>query len=280
MQKKKEPNGPLFYSRCPGHLPFGRDGSSSFLKLYIDSSEQINIPYSIEFLADLDRTISRARLSRYMTASGGNVDQTLQLYEKNVLLSEALFGFLHGLEISTHNSLNVAFSDDLGVEDWCHDGQPLPWSLPTAQTLNMTIGMKNMVAAARSNAGPNATVGKVIAELPFGYWTLLMGNRFDDIWRRSLYKAFPHARVRRQIIHWRLDTVRFLRNRIAHQEPILSSSNRVYTGHLNQLTMSLPEMLECVFWISPATADCLRTSTRYETAKTILLEVSNSGVRL
>lgn len=75
------------------------------------------MPYSIEFLADLDRRASRARLSRYLTAASGSVDQAIQLYEKNVLLSEALFGFLHGLEIAVRISLHVTVSGDLGVED-------------------------------------------------------------------------------------------------------------------------------------------------------------------
>jgi hypothetical protein len=237
-------------------------------------------PYSPAFLADLDRTMTRARLSRYLKATGGNVDEALQLYEKNVLLSEALFGFLHGLEVSVRNSLHVVFSKDLGIEDWYHNGQLLPWPLPTAQSLKLTSAMQNMISDARFKAGGAATVGKVIAELPFGFWTLLIGNRFDDIWRQSLYKAFPHARTRRQIIHWRLDGIRFLRNRIAHHEPILSSRNLVYTGHLNQPTITLPELLECVSWVSPATADWLRTSTRYEAACTLLSDVAASGTQI
>jgi hypothetical protein len=140
--------------------------------------------------------------------------------------------------------------------------------------------MQDMIANARGKAGSNATVGKLIAELPFGFWTLLVGNRFDGLWRRSLYKAFPHARVRRQIIHWRLDGVRFLRNRIAHHEPIISSNRVVYTGFSGQPTIALPSMLECVSWVSPATAEWLRTSTRYEVARALLEEMATRGIQL
>lgn len=236
--------------------------------------------YSIEFLSDLDRTITRPRLSRYMTATGGNLTGALQLYEANVLLSEVLFGFLHGLEVALRNSLHTVFSTDLRVSDWYVDGLALPWPPPAPQTLNLPNNMRNMVSDARSKAGSRATVGKVVAELPFGFWTTLLGNRFDAVWRASLHKAFPNATVRRQIIHWRLDVIRFLRNRIAHHEPILSSSNRVYTGHPHQPDISLPDLLECVDWISAGTAHWLQRSTRYEQARSLLAEVSISGIRL
>lgn len=63
-------------------------------------------PYSPEFLADIGRTISQARLSRYMLAAGGDVQADLALYEKNIAVSEALSGFLHGLEVSVRNSMH------------------------------------------------------------------------------------------------------------------------------------------------------------------------------
>lgn len=238
------------------------------------------MPYSVEFLTDIDRTITLARLSRYLAATGGKLHCALQLYEANVLVSEALFGFLHGLEVAVRNSLHVVFSRDIAVADWYVDGLPLPWPPPTPSTLAFPLSMKGMIADARSKAGPRATVGKVMAELPFGFWTALVGNRFDPIWRHSLHAAFPHAKLRRQLIHWRLDVIRFLRNRIAHHEPILSSGNHVYTGHPNQPTIRLTELLECVHWISPATAEWLRTSSRYEIANTVLSEVAISGIHL
>lgn len=86
--------------------------------------------------------------------------------------------------------------------------------------------MQNMLSEARNKAGRTATLGKVIAELPFGFWTLLVSNRYESLWRLSLHRAFPHARSRRQIIHWRLDAIRFLRNRIAHHEPSFPADAR------------------------------------------------------
>ncbi|MEG9438736.1 hypothetical protein JAO29_21550 [Edaphobacter sp. HDX4] len=71
-----------------------------------------------------------------------------------------------------------------------------------------------------------------------------------------------------------------LRNRIAHHEPILSSQNAVYTGHSTQPMIDLVNVLECVTWISPGTADWLRQTTPYEQARTLLAEVGSSGIIL
>ena len=56
--------------------------------------------YTIEFLASIDRVISQERLSRYLAATNGDIGEALELYEHNIAISEALFGFLHGLEVA------------------------------------------------------------------------------------------------------------------------------------------------------------------------------------
>ena len=237
---------------------------------------QRNLSYTPEFIADLDRTISRARLARFMTAAGGNIELALHLYEKNLELSEALFGLLHGLEIAVRNSIHHVLSVDIGRQDWYRDGHPLPF--PAVHILSFTRPMNSMITDARSNAGTGAPVGKVIAELTFGFWPNMITSRFEDLWRASLNKAFPSAHVPRKLVHWRLETIRRLRNRIAHHEAILTSRNQVYTGFIDQPTMTLPAILECVTWVSPPTADWLRTTTRYPQATTLLAEVADSGV--
>jgi len=234
--------------------------------------------YSPEFLADLDRTISFPRLARYVAATGGDLARAIELYEMNLALSEALFGVLHGLEVAVRNSLHHALSSDVGHPDWLHDGHPLPF--PAVPSLSLTGPMNKMLAGARMNAGTGAPVGKVIAELTLGFWVNLVSNHFDELWRRSLYRAFPGATVRRQIIHWRLDTIRRLRNRIAHHEPILTSRDQVVTGFARQPFMALPEMLQCLEWISPPTATWLRATSRYDQAVKLLAAAKTSGAVL
>ena len=101
-----------------------------------------------------------------------------------------------------------------------------------------------------------------------------------SLWTARSHKAFPHAGVPRSHVHTRLETLQRLRNRIAHHEPILSSQDHVYTGHAAYPLIDIPSILECVTWISPPTADWLRTCTRYETARILLAEVAASGIVL
>jgi hypothetical protein len=236
------------------------------------------LPYTPEFLADIDRTLSRARLSRYLTAAGGNDEQALQLYEKNLALSEALFGVLHGLEIALRNSIHHVMSAATTREDWYRNGLPLPW--PTISNLSFTVPMIGMIEDARENAGLRAPIGKVIAELTFGFWPSMLSKRFDLLWDPCLHKAFPHVTKPRRIVHWRLELIRRLRNRIAHHERILTSTNEVYTGFIDQPMMALPAILECVRWISPPTAIWIVDTTRYNQAVALLAEVAASGVTL
>jgi len=54
----------------------------------------------------------------------------------------------------------------------------------------------------------------------------------------------------------------------------------VQTGFIDQKRITLADILQAVQWVSPATADWLRTSTRYDMAVAILAEVAASGVVL
>ena len=56
--------------------------------------------YTAQFLTSIERTISRERLKRYLGATQQHIVNALELYEHNVALSEALYGYLHGLEVA------------------------------------------------------------------------------------------------------------------------------------------------------------------------------------
>jgi hypothetical protein len=140
--------------------------------------------------------------------------------------------------------------------------------------------MQKMIDKARRSVGTPAPVGKLIAELPFGFWPFLISGQFHGLWSISTHRAFPYARIPRPHVHRRLETIQRLRNRIAHHEPILSSRNAIYTGHASQPMIGLADILECAKWISPATADWLHQTTRYESARILLSEVASSGIHL
>ena len=78
------------------------------------------------------------------------------------------------------------------------------------------------------------TANRVVANLSFGFWTSLLGRGGQghdyaaDLWTPTLSKAF--RRKNRRDVQNRYFTLKKLRNRIAHHEPIfqqdLSKANR------------------------------------------------------
>ena len=236
--------------------------------------------YTAEFIACIDRVLSRERLSRYLTATKDDIGGALELYEHNIAISEALFGFLHGLEVAVRNSIHYTLRRDLGTPTWYDGGIALPWST-TGEKFSLTAVMTDMVKDAKEKLQPTASPGKVIAELTFGFWPSTITKRFHaTLWVPSLHQAFPHAKVSRKIIHLRLETIRRLRNRIAHHEPILTSRNEVYTGFPDRPYIALPEIMECAEWVSIEAALWLKAQSRYQQAVDLLLEVSKKGIVL
>jgi hypothetical protein len=238
------------------------------------------LPYAPQFLADFARTVSRVRLFRYLVAADQDFELALSLYEKNVLLSQAVFGFLHGLEVAVRNSIHHVLSQDLNKINWIKNHLQLPWPDPAPSHLDFTQPMLEMLTQAHRKIGTTASVGKLIAELNFGFWVDLIGARYDHIWRNSLHKAFPHAHVPRKIVHWRLESIRHLRNRIAHHEPIITSTNTVCTGRFDETHITLGALVECVNWVSPSTADWLTATTHIGQAEHILNSVAAMDLTL
>jgi len=95
---------------------------------------------------------------------------------------------------------------------------------------------------------------RIVAELSFGFWTGLTGPRYSDIWRDHLVKIFPRRPVQRTNVQLRLNSIRKLRNRIAHHEPILG----------RPLQKDVNQIFDTLSWISPVTARWVRSNSSFE----------------
>jgi hypothetical protein len=76
---------------------------------------------------------------------------------------------------------------------------------------------------------------------------MLLTARFEArIWRREFAASFPYApaRIDRGIVHARAESIRLLRNRIAHHEPLLDYD----------LMGAYQRAASIVRWISPVNA--------------------------
>lgn len=212
----------------------------------------MSIPFSYQAgeIDALERGLSVERLSGYVRSAHGDRGLAIRLYERNTRLSESLYGVVQGLEICLRNAIYRVLSSAYGT-DWYEHMSMLSYPLP------------QKLASARDSImrqGKLLTPGRVVAELSFGFWTALVGPKYEKrLWVPHLHRAFPNAlrpvdpqalprkkpaMLDRSGIASRLEGVRQLRNRIAHHEPIL---------HF-QLEFEYRRVLEATGWICPVTA--------------------------
>jgi len=157
----------------------------------------------------LQQLLSPARLAPYLAATSGEWADAIKLYDWNTRIGAAFFESIHYLEVGLRNALDDAASAHLGIS----------WLTPTSPVLTPR-SRKTVVLALHHAGGPTAPHGKLIAELPFGFWWSLLADEYNRrLWQSALQYAFEGP-IRRRRLHAELDDLRRLRNRIAHHEPI------------------------------------------------------------
>ena len=191
-------------------------------------------------------------MAPYLAASEDNWDGALALYDWNASVSAALFESLHYLEVGLRNALDVAATKHLG-DDWLALASPF-----------LTVRSRQVFALAQHRAGgPTASHGKVVAELPFGFWWSLLADEYNRrLWQPALRHAFDGP-VRRRTLHAELDELRRLRNRIAHHEPI----------HSRDLHRDLDRLLDLATRIARALGEHIAETTRLP----LLIDVKPAG---
>jgi hypothetical protein len=151
---------------------------------------------------------SPPRLAPYLRHSQGDPARAANLYHWNVMVSSAFYGPLHTFELALRNSVHGRLSDYFGRPDWWADA-PLE-----------SEGCR-LVQQARARCGRSAGPDDIVTELSLGFWTALVARRYDRaLWVPVLHRAFPAFRGRRRDLHDQLNSLRLLRNRIMHHEPI------------------------------------------------------------
>ena len=166
---------------------------------------------------DLEKHFSSARLSRYRAARSGDTAQAAKDYSSNILLSEAMVPMLNILEIALRNGIYTRLSKLYGRADWWEAwiGDPVfSWQ-------NKEVS--NAKAKLIRRHEPQ-TPDKVLAELTFGFWSLLFNTQFQTVlWKdlRLVFAGCPKPQRQRHTISAALNPIRDLRNRIFHHEPLL-----------------------------------------------------------
>jgi hypothetical protein len=194
------------------------------------------------------QSLSLARLSSYQRP-GTTPAATLQEYAKNVRLSEAFYPVLQQLEVVLRNRFEIVLRHKYGP-DWFKHSDLL--YLLSRHARNEVFKSVEKLA---KNKNP-ITSSAVVAELMFGFWTVLLNREYElDLWRPYDITLFPSALASDRKIHViRNDFTRLrqLRNRIAHHEPI--------SGNQTELWDRYETAVKLLEWMSPDVAQWMRSS--------------------
>ena len=222
----------------------------------------MNFTYSPDKLAALHRTVSVERLAPYMDAATGDVEAAIRLYELNARMSAAFYGPLQGLEITVRNAIDEQLRTTFG-DDWT--------SLKNVQVQQQQkddIYQAIKEATDDDKAAQDYAHGDVIANLRFGFWIGLLNPKNEiEVWRKCLFRAFPHRPkgVERKAIQGALNSVRRLRNRVAHHCRIIHRD--LVADHAN--------ILEIAGWVCPDTRDWIASLSTFDPS---LIPVPQDGL--
>lgn len=111
---------------------------------------------------------------------------------------------------------------------------------------------QNLDRAVREAGGRQATPGKVVAQLMFGFWRYLSSNAHEvALWRPYLHHAFPPGTARNQV-DIPIGELHGLRNRVAHHEPVLAVD----------LQQANAQLLQVAGLVDPQLAVYIQSSSR------------------
>ena len=117
--------------------------------------------------------------------------------------------------------------------------------------------MRRAIREARERAerDPPLTEGKLVAQLPFGFWVNVLRIDEQVLWVPGLSKAFPNSRGLQRPVAGRLSQLNDVRNDIAHHHRLWKR------GGLDRID---DQILEAADWVSHEFADWLSMESRVQ----------------
>lgn len=149
--------------------------------------------------SDFERIISPERMRRYLIACHYDTKKAMTLYRYNLKLSQEMFTVISCFEVVLRNKIDQEMKAHFG-SDWLRDSI-----------------LEN----------GKYTHSKLITEMGFGVWKFMYNNVQYAKTKKCLLKIFPNKPKSTPDIHYNnlyvfneLDRINYIRNRIAHHEPI------------------------------------------------------------
>jgi len=196
----------------------------------------------------IEQTLSPARLQRYMPAAGGNKHFALRLYVWNARLCEAFYLPTQLAEVSIRNVVHAAITDQ--YQDTWHRRGSFLCTLPD----RLKTELNKVIADERAIHGLLLTNDHIVSGLSFGFWAHMFTANFEGIlWPKYFPLCFPNKPTgldRYELYGW-IESLRAMRNRIAHHKPVFDKNP----------TAEYQNIIQLVSWICPDTAWFLKTTS-------------------
>lgn len=249
-------------------------------------------------LRELARFISEPRIKSYsVLTSNGSMTANLGAYLWNKQASAALYPLMQCLEVTLKNAIHNAASNYFATPDWfdrvtriagdamfISDMKKHPDKRDRYYRNGLSTGQRkgkiiwtshheNMIATAKlklENCRKRPTADAVVAELTFGFWSGIFERNYNDI--NSSSRLWPHlepvifpnlkpAERKASTVLRQLKSIKALRNRMAHYEPIWkhASVNDALTA-VTYLNSNIDQITHLIRGISHERANLLQKS--------------------
>ena len=168
-------------------------------------------------------TTSIERLLSFKQSDDDTLPMLIERYKINLRISQALYPELSTLEITLRNAIDTMLKSCIS-ETWLENEVNKQNILSDYEHTKL---LKAYNDTKKEYATQGFTVGKVIANLTFGFWTNLCSKKYNAvIWTKKgafkgVFVNYPEN-LQQQIhtLSLRLRAIRYLRNRVFHYEPI------------------------------------------------------------
>jgi hypothetical protein len=193
-----------------------------------------------KLLTTVETALSVERLAPYRREVSNDLSAAIALYRWNADISTAFWKDIGQLEVlvrnALHHRLTVWSTREYDEPRWYLD----PSGVFSEQSVADITKARCRVRQVHKPELP----GRVIAELPFGFWRFLIAKRYEaSLWIPTLWHVFPHlmGRGSREDLHQQLIKLHGLCNRLAHQEPV----------HNRPLVVLHDAIVTVTEWINP-----------------------------
>jgi hypothetical protein len=182
--------------------------------------------------------VGEQRFQRYLNARGGQHERAVGLYIWNARISAAFLEVLCHLEVLLRNAIDRQFSPTPPAAS-LSILEPQVWLCDPSILTSESREKVNEAIARLQSEGKHPTRGRVITSLSFGFWQALFSAVYEDLWRSTLFKAFPNGSGARREIASLAGSILHFRNRIAHHEAIFFSDLKARHGQILRLARAI-----------------------------------------